>query len=146
MSDNMLSEIDMLISTGRFVGGGVRIVLERMSTGIFLSKLTILPLVAVMGISAGLFWCLSRDFEASGGFDESMLSAEDIDFARRLRDYGRKRGLRYGTIRQAHIVTSCRKFDIFGDWVLLRHPWTVWKLLRGGNQELADMFFYKVDR
>jgi GT2 family glycosyltransferase len=99
-----------------------------------------------MGISAGLFWLRRRDFEAIGGFDESVLSAEDVDFARRLKDYGRKRGLRYGTIRKAHIVTSCRKFDIFGDWVLLRQPRSVWKLFRGRNQELADRFFYRVDR
>jgi glycosyltransferase involved in cell wall biosynthesis len=146
MSSNMLAEIEKRISSGRYVGGGVRIVPERMSPGIAVSMAVMLPYVIIRRISGGLFWCLRKDFEAVGGFDESVVSAEDIDFAIRLKKHGRKTGRKFGTIGNAHIVTSCRKFDLFGDWVLLRHPRTVWRLLRGRNQELADRFFYRVDR
>jgi hypothetical protein len=75
-----------------------------------------------------------------------MVSLEDIDFAQRLRAHGRRQGRRFKTIRKAHIVTSCRKFDIFGDWYLIRNPRVVWRILRGKSQEDADRFYYDVRR
>ena len=55
-------------------------------------------------------------------------------------------GKRFKTIRRARIVTSCRKFDLFGDWYLLLHPLLVRRLLAGKSQPDADRFYYDVDR
>ena len=41
----------------------------------------------------------------------SMLLAEDLDFARRLRAHGKRTGRRFTTMRAAPIVVSCRKVD-----------------------------------
>jgi hypothetical protein len=146
MTANMLKEIEKKLSTGKFIGGGVVILPERMSFGIFVSLLAILPAVFIYRVSGGLFWCYRKDFEVLGGFNESLVSAEDIDFARRLKSYGKSKGKRFKTITKAHIVTSCRKFDEFGDWFLFKNPRLVWKIFQGKDQKAADRLYYDVNR
>jgi hypothetical protein len=97
-------------------------------------------------VSGGLFWCLRTDYEAIGGFDENWVSVEDLDFAKRLKAYGRKLGRRFKTITKAHIVTSCRKFDTFGDWYLIRNPSFVWRIFTGRSQKDANEFYYDLKR
>ena len=81
-----------------------------------------------------------------GGFDESIVSAEDIDFALRLKAYGKKQGKRFKKIRRANIRTSCRKFDKFGDWFIFRNPKLVLRILQGKNQKDADELYYDIER
>ncbi|MFH1673797.1 MAG: glycosyltransferase [Pseudomonadota bacterium] len=146
MSPTMLIEIDRLLSSGKYIGGGVMMYPERLSLGIVFTILLILPVLIRHGVSGGLFWCFRSDFEAIHGFDESLVSAEDIDFARRLKLRGKARGKRFKTITKAHIETSCRKFDTFGDWYFAKNPHLAWKLLRGRNVKAANGFFYDVPR
>ena len=147
MSANMLSEIDRLLRSGRYVGGGTRIRTERVSAGIVATGLVLVVIVGLRhGVSAGLFWCLREDFEAIGGFNEALVSVEDVDFARRLKARGKAVGKRFATITRAWIVTSCRKFDIFGDWFLFRNPRMVFRMFRRQSQEDADRFWYELKR
>ena len=146
MTDNMLVEIDRLLRTGRFIGGGVTIRPERWSLGILVTVLLLAVLLLWRRVSGGLFWCLRKDFEAIGGFNENLVSLEDLDFAKRLKAYGKSQGKRFTTIKKAHIITSCRKWDMFGDWYLLTSPRLVRRLLRGKSQEDADHFYYDVKR
>ena len=146
MTGNMLVEIDRLLRTGKFIGGGVTIRPERWSLGIFVTVLLLAVLLLWRRVSGGLFWCLRKDFEAIGGFNENLVSLEDLDFAKRLKAYGKSKGKRFTTIEKAHIITSCRKFDMFGDWYLLTNPRLVRRLLRGKSQEEADHFYYDVKR
>lgn len=141
VTPNMLPEVVRRLRSGRFVGGGVRVLPERWSPGIACSLLVVAPFVLFHRVSAGMFWCHRRDFDAVGGFDESLACIEDIDFGQRLKAYGRQRGLRYGTIRSAHLITSCRKFDQFGDWYFVRHPEVVVDIFRR-KQAAADAFYY----
>ncbi len=146
MTDNMLVEIDRLLQTGKYVGGGVTIRPERWSLGILVTVLLLAVLLLWRRVSGGLFWCLRKDFEAIGGFNENLVSLEDLDFAQRLKVYGKGQGRRFKTITEAHIVTSCRKWDMFGDWYLLLNPRLVRRLLRGKSQEDADHFYYDFKR
>ena len=146
MTANMLEEIDQKLSTGKIIGGGVFILPERMSPGIFVTLLAVVPAVLIYRVSGGLFWCYRKDFEALGGFNESLVSAEDIDFARRLKSYAKSKGKRFKTIIKAHIITSCRKFDQFGDWFLLKNPRLVWKIFQVKDQKAADRLYYDVNR
>ena len=146
MTKNMLSEIDRLLRTGKYVGGGVMIWPERWSFGIVMTALVVAPFLVRHRVSGGLFWCLREDFEAIGGFDESHSSLEDIDFSKRLKAHGMRGGRRYGTIAKAHIITSCRKFDTFGDWYLLRNPRLLWRILGGRSQDAANRYWYDVER
>ena len=69
---------------------------------------------------------------------------EDMDFAVRLNRLAVGRGLKYGTLKHAHIVTSSRKFDAFGDWYLIRERKLVKRIFTGRDREAADRFYYDV--
>jgi len=118
MSPFALCDIAQLLATGRYVGGGTRFHPERRSVGITATTTLVGVLTATVGLSGAMFWCGRQDFEAIGGFDETLLVAEDLDFARRLRAHGRRTNRRFTTLRTAPVVVSCRKFDRFGDWHL----------------------------
>jgi glycosyltransferase involved in cell wall biosynthesis len=146
MSANMLVEIDRLLRTDRFIGGGVMVLPERWSPGIAATAVLLSVVMLRHRVSGGLFWCLREDFEAIGGFDESWVCVEDLDFAKRLKARGKRLGKRFKTIMKAHIVTSCRKFDVFGDWYLIRNPRLVRRIFSGKSQADADRFYYDVRR
>ena len=117
---------------------------ERWSLGIVASGLSILPYLAFTGVTFGLFWFFREDFEAIGGFDTRYVSVEDVDFAQRLKAHGRKSGRSWGTLWWTPLVTSCRKFDQFGDWYLLKNPSFVRKVFRGNDRKAADFFWYDI--
>ena len=146
MSSNTVAEVIKHISDSRYIGGGTATWPERFSVGIMFSVLSIAPYVIKRGVSAGMFWFLRKSFDEIGGFDESLVSLEDLDFACRLKAYGKSKGQRYGTIRRNGITTSCRKFDKFGDWYLFNNPRLVRELFTGSNQRAADHFYYDDQR
>lgn len=144
MHPESFREILRHLDSGKVVGGGALVLPERWSVGIFASGLAILPYLAFTGVSFGMFWCHKRDFDAIGGFDDRFVSVEDIDFARRLKKHGRGSGRSWGTLFRAPLITSCRKFDQFGDWYLFRNPSFVRRIFRGDDQKAADHFWYDV--
>ncbi len=146
MSRGMLVAVERLLRTGKYIGGGVMIWPERWSIGIVMTALVLMPVAIRHRVSAGLFWLRREDFWAVGGFDERCVSVEDLDFADRLKAYGKQQGKRYGTIWKDHIITSCRKFDQFGDWYLVLNPGFVRRLFSGRSQKDADSFYYDVQR
>jgi glycosyltransferase involved in cell wall biosynthesis len=146
MSPKTLMKIDRALSSGKTIGGGTIIRPDRRSAGIRFTILVFTIASRIYGFSGGLFWCRREDFEAIGGFDERLLSAEDVDFARRLRAYGRVVGRPFSTLRGAPILTSCRKFDAYGDWCVLRHPILMWRLWKGRDRRAADAFYYDFKR
>jgi len=151
MSANALLEVEKALASGKYIGGGVPIIPDRYSLGIVLTGVVLATICLAVGVpSAGMFWCFTGDFDAIGGFDESRHSGEDIDFAQRLKRYGRRQNKRFGTLRRAMLRTSCRKFDQFGDWffmkLLLRHPRGCWRALKGSDSALAERLWYGVRR
>ncbi len=146
MTPNTLMAIDQALSSGKTVGGGVFIRPERLSAGIIITLLLLASVLLINPISGGLFWCYREDFNAIGGFNEELVSAEDVDFARRLKTYGKKVGRRFSTLRGGYIVTSCRKLDQFGDWCVFRNPRLVWRIFSGKSQQAANEFYYDVER
>lgn len=147
MSSNMLTEIDRALARGDTVGGGVPLIPDRLSPGIVLTWLMLAPYALIRyRVSGGLFWCRREDFEAIGGFDESMVSGEDLDFAVRLKAYGKAHGKPFKTLWGTSIHTSCRKFDAFGDWYLVLRPGLIRTILRGEDQNVADAYYYDLER
>jgi len=146
MSDNMLVEVDRALKSGRYVGGGVPVFPERWSAGIFCSWLFLLAAMTTTRLTGGLYWCRRADFEAIGGFNEKLLVAEDLDFAHRMKRHGRARGLRLGVLKKTRIITSCRKFDRFGDWfflkMLLLRGRELRRIMGGRDRTFADRYFY----
>jgi glycosyltransferase involved in cell wall biosynthesis len=130
----------------QWVGGGAWMTPERWSLGIVLTGFMVLRHMPDKRISAGMFWCPRQVFDTLDGFDESLVSLEDLDFAYRMKALGRQRGLRYGTIYRHGIHTSTRKFDTFGDWYLVRHPQLIRRIFQGRDQAAADLYYYDVER
>ena len=146
MTPNLLTEVDRLLATGKYVGGGTMFKLDRMSLGMALSSVLAVPLVLILRVAAGAFWLRRRDFEALGGFDESRLSFEDVEFARRLKALGRRQGKRFKILLKAYIHTSARKFDRFGHWYFFFRPWLWITFLRGRDRAAADLYWYDTPR
>lgn len=141
-----ISSIVRHLGSGRFIGGGSAITPERVSLGIVCSLALVVPHVLRAGVSAGAFWFERTTFNALAGFDESLLSGEDLDFGIRLKRYGKSRGLRFGTLWRDGITTSCRKLDKFGDWYLFRNPQLISTLIKGKSRSAADGFYYDIER
>ena len=83
-------------------------------------------------------------FFVIGGFDESLVSLEDMDFAARLKKYGRQTGRKYGTLKRSQVLTSARKFDEFGDWYLIKNRELTKRIFTGKDRAAADQFYYDV--
>jgi glycosyltransferase involved in cell wall biosynthesis len=146
MSAHTVAAVLNKVNDPRYAGGGAMIHPERMSVGIFFSVMRVVPYVIRHRLSYGMFWFQREAFEAIGGFDETLVSVEDVDFALRLRALGRQRGQKYGTVWRHGITTSCRKFDMFGDWYLFKNPDLVRRIFEGHDRAAADHFFYDVER
>ena len=150
MTQGSLREIRQMLFSGKYIGGGTTPQFERMSLGILCSglyiALNLLPIIIKnkAALSGAMFWCFKKDFDEIGGFDESLVSLEDMDFAARLNRLGRSRRLKYGTLRQSRVITSARKFDQFGDWYLIKNRRLTKRIFTGKDRAAADHFYYDV--
>jgi glycosyltransferase involved in cell wall biosynthesis len=126
LSEGMLVEIKRAMETGSFVGGGAADTrYDRKSLGLFLTHDIMISLpLRLSGLSMFLFFTSKEDYHAMGGFNEAYLSAEDLEFAKRMKRHGKKTGRRYCNLKTAYLVKSSRKFDEYGDWAVFRHPIT----------------------
>ena len=145
MSEGMLVEVKKRLEKGNTIGGGVaNVQVDRLSLGIILTGVFLWAWIFWnYRISAGMFWFYKSDFDAVGGFNEKMLTVEDVDFAMRLKRRGRETQRPFSTTWRNHILTSARKFNHFGDWYILKNPKKTLELLRGARQTLADEFYYE---
>ena len=142
MHPRTFTDIVRKLESGRFIGGGTLVFLERLSFGIICSMIVVAFRLLKDGWAFGLFWCRKEDFDAIGGFDERYVSIEDVDFVRRLKAHGREQRKRFGTLWRAPITTSCRKFDQFGDWYLVRNPDFLKRVFTGTDRQVANEFWY----
>lgn len=149
MSETVLKEIIRHAHDERACGGGIKIYPERKSVGIVVGYAMMLIPAWFLGLSFGLYWFRKDDFLDIGGFDTQRHIAEDVDFLRRLKAHAALSNRRCRIIKDAHIVTSTRKFDQFGDWQLVRifwNPWRVTRAIAGVDRKYLDKNWYEVRR
>lgn len=108
--------IDSTLARGDVIVGATGVRPDRWSIGIVATWMMALPIVYVMGVDAGVVFCRRADFETIGGYDESLLYAEDIQLLIDLKRLGRKRGQGFRRTRDVIAHTSTRKFDKHGHW------------------------------
>jgi len=150
MTKYSLREIRDLLESGQYIGGGANPKFDRMSLGIAVSALyvavNLIPVMVRNGgyLSGAMFWCYKKDFDAIGGFDASLVSLEDMDFAKRLKAHGKLSGKKYGTLKRSYVLTSSRKFDEFGDWYLIKNRRLTKRIFTGKDRQAADAFYYDV--
>ena len=140
------NEIEAIIQAGRCAVGATGVKMERMSLGIALTWLLMMPMTRVIGMDTGVVFCRREDFAAIGGYTETMLAAEDVDFIWRLKRLGRWRGAGFRRAPTARAVTSTRKFDRHGDWhyfrIMLGVPFTL-LFARGAMRKMVWRYWYE---
>jgi glycosyltransferase involved in cell wall biosynthesis len=126
--------IERAIESPRIIGGSTGCTLDRWSVGLAVTYAVFLPVVWLTRFDTGVVFCRRTDFEATGGYDESLRVAEDVGFLLALRRLGRKQGKRLTRLTRVKAVASTRKFDDHGDWhylttiprltvgMILKHP------------------------
>jgi glycosyltransferase involved in cell wall biosynthesis len=141
--------IDDVVRSGRVVAGATGVRPERWSLGFAATWALLIPFVVATGMDTGVVFCRRADFQAIGGYDETLLFAEDVDLLFRLRRLGRTRGQRLARMRGAKATASLRKFDEHGDWHYFGLIWRIVasRLGRGpGARELAERYWYRPNR
>lgn len=113
---NTFNAIDQAMLKNRIIAGSTGVHMDRMSLGIAMAYMVMVPMVWVTGMDTGVVFCWRNDFEAIGGYNEQKLFAEDVDFLWRLKRLGKPRGQRLIRVTSTKAVTSMRKFDRYGDW------------------------------
>ena len=116
MHPDTFNAIDKSLSTGKVVAGATGVKMQRMSLGIAVTYILMVPIVWLTRMDTGVVFCRREDFETIGGYNENLLFAEDVQLLWDLMRLGRKQGRRLSRIRSVKAVYSTRKFDKHGDW------------------------------
>lgn len=112
------------LQSGQICGGGSVLCFDRPVTSRAAAGLTWFwnALSVRCGWAAGSYvFCLRLAWEAVGGFDEALYAGEEISFSRKVKRWGRARGLRFRVLTGAPVVTSARKLEWYGQWEMLGH-------------------------
>ncbi len=149
-ADNILhpetfNEIEKALSSSKVVGGATGVRSDRMSLGIACAYAIVVPMVWATGMDTGVVFCRARDFRNVGGYNESYLFGEDVDFLWRLIKYGRGQGQRLVRIKKCKAINSTRKFDQFGEWHYVRLVFKyLWSLINGSYtiDNFAHTYWY----
>lgn len=138
-------EIERRLATGRFVGGATGVSMERWSLGLACTFALMVPMIVLMRIDTGVVFCRRKDFVEIGGYGETRLFAEDVEFLFKLRALGRGRRQKLTRATSAKAIASVRKFDKYGQWhyftqifrlgvIMIRSP--------GASTEFARRYWY----
>jgi glycosyltransferase involved in cell wall biosynthesis len=149
MHPETFNAIERSLSTGRIVAGATGVKMQRMSPGIAITYILMVPIVWLTRMDTGVVFCRREDFEAIGGYNEDLLFAEDVQLLWDLMRLGRKRDQKLSRITSARAIFSTRKFDRHGDWHYL---WMVlrilygWLFSRSSLDDFARMYWYPDQR
>lgn len=140
VTPGIFNSIHAAMSSGKYIGGGTLIKLERNSPGLFCTyRITVVPARWLPGIAGGVLFTARETFRVLGGFDDSLHCAEDVEFAYRLKRYGREWGEKFKNLTEDHVVTSTRAFDAFGERYYFRNLQALLK--HGGTLACRDRGF-----
>ena len=149
MTPGTLNEIYRLLKSGRYIGGGAPIRFERYSFPLWCNDILCRVSFMITGLYSGIFWAKKETFDAIGGFVEKK-AMEDVATAKLLKQYGKKKGKKYTTLKKNVLINSTRKYDDLGDWLyfklLVENAGTFIKAAFGdksGVDKLLDEMFYE---
>ncbi len=110
--------------SGKICGGGAVLRFDRSNLGKVASALTSFwnGISAFLHVAAGSYvYCYREAWKDVGGFSESMYAGEELVFSRKVKRWGRKRGLKFKVLTEAPITTSARKLEWYSTRQLLWH-------------------------
>jgi glycosyltransferase involved in cell wall biosynthesis len=132
MSPNLLTLVDAAMSSGRYIGGGAKVMWDRKYLSLMVYHAFNNTMREFLGVNTGLIYTHKESFDAMGGFDERYYAAEEFKFVLALRKLGKRRGKQFAIIRDGHVTKCARKFDQYGGLVILMgllafvvNPWLV---------------------
>lgn len=100
------------IGTGRYVGGGCRIVLDDAPPAGRLLCRVANECMRAAGCAGGAFlFCRADAFRAVGGFRLEVFAGEEVFLSRDLTRWGRRRGLGFLFMNDCSVTTSARKLE-----------------------------------
>lgn len=111
VTENLLVLIHDHLQDPKIVGGGTWIVPARKTLKIRFFYLLWHIYVAFSRVGVGMMHCRKADFDAIGGYDETIFAAEDVQLAYDLKKLGKLRGQKFNLIKKGWIITSTRKID-----------------------------------
>jgi cellulose synthase/poly-beta-1,6-N-acetylglucosamine synthase-like glycosyltransferase len=121
LSAGTLRQLLAAVGGGRVCGGGAKVELEDLPD--LFGRLTVRAwnLVSVVfNLAAGSFlFCRADTFRDTGGFSAALYAAEEIDLSRKLKSWGRKKGLGFIILPGPH-VSSGRKLRLYKKTEFLR--------------------------
>ncbi len=122
MTPSLLRATLATMQEGRCCGGGAQVRL--VGPGLTWSPRFVLwawNTAARLGkLAAGSYFFARRDgWEAVGGFDEAVYAGEELGFARRLKAWGRERGLGFAWLAEP-VLSSTRKLVDHTPWQTVR--------------------------
>ena len=149
MTPGTLNEIYRLLKSGRYIGGGAPIRFERYSFPLWCNDILCRVSFMITGLYSGIFWAKKETFDAIGGFVDKK-AMEDVATAKLLKQYGKKKGKKYTTLKKNVLINSTRKYDDLGDWLyfklLIQNAGIFVKAAFGdksGVDKLLDEMFYE---
>ncbi len=70
--------------------------------------------------AGSMFVCRADAFRDVGGFSRTLYAAEEIDLSRRLKRWGRRRGLRFFIVKRCPVQSSARKLELYSGREIVR--------------------------
>ena len=119
MTRGTLREIYAMLRSGKFIGGGSPIRFARYSFPLWCNDIMVRVIAKVTGLYSGIFWAKKETFDAIGGFADKK-AMEDVATAKLLKQYGKRHGKKYTTLRRNYLINSTRKYDDLGDWLYFK--------------------------
>lgn len=130
---------------GRVFGGGAGLRFDTPNTGILTSVMfSVWGMVsATLKLASGSYvYCYKQAFDDVGGFDEDLYATEEISFSRKLKQWGRERGLRFEILTKTPVVSSSRKMEWYGQYQVFWRSIKV--MLPGVTRSRADCSLWYV--
>lgn len=147
VSSNIFILIDEAMSTGKYIGGGGKIVQETLTPIIFIFHMIFKILSTLSGIHPGILYLHKSTFDKMGGFDEKYYAGEEGFFLQNLKKLGKQEGKKLCVLKKGYVVASTRKHRMFGSTKLI---WEGLKLMARPRKNILDKdkchIWYEVDK
>jgi len=122
VSPELLERALGALTSGRYCVGGSTLQFHGADASAYQHRLARLwnRLALRFSLAAGCFlFSLAEGHRDTGGFDEAYYASEEIGYVKRLKRWGKKRGLGAFIIQDAKLSTSDRKLRMYRPWEML---------------------------
>jgi glycosyltransferase involved in cell wall biosynthesis len=114
LNPGMIADILKIIETDKYVGcGSIMHMPDLPWWGNVAMQLWTMLSITFRWASGALVVCRTNAFRDVGGFNQELFAADEIDLSRLLKQWGRKRGLKFTILTRHPLTTSPRKVKLY---------------------------------